>query len=64
MLFACRAVAQYLKRHSPIDPISEDLSGDLSLNKILEGKTRKLCARMFFGTLVRIVHVAISLQDI
>ncbi|GMY22338.1 sister chromatid cohesion 1 protein 3 [Fagus crenata] len=49
-----RAVAQYLKRHSPIDPISEseDLSGDLSLNKILEGKTRKLCARMFFETLV------------
>ncbi|KAJ7949117.1 Sister chromatid cohesion 1 protein 3 [Quillaja saponaria] len=47
-----RAVAQYLKRHSPISPIPEDLSGDLSLKKILEGKTRKLCARMFFETLV------------
>ncbi|XP_057980226.1 sister chromatid cohesion 1 protein 3 isoform X2 [Malania oleifera] len=47
-----RAVAQYLQRHSPIAQISEELSGDLSLNKILEGKTRKLCARMFFETLV------------
>lgn len=45
--FACRAVAQYLKSQSP-----EDLSSDLSLNKILEGKRRKLCARMFFETLV------------
>ncbi|PRQ54495.1 putative rad21/Rec8-like protein [Rosa chinensis] len=42
-----RAVAQYLKSQSP-----EDLSSDLSLNKILEGKRRKLCARMFFETLV------------
>ncbi|XP_059431521.1 sister chromatid cohesion 1 protein 3 isoform X2 [Corylus avellana] len=47
-----RAMAQYLRRHSPINPISEDLSEDLSLNKILEGKTRKICARMFFETLV------------
>ncbi|XP_015571019.1 sister chromatid cohesion 1 protein 3 [Ricinus communis] len=47
-----RAVAQYLKRNSPITPVSEDLSGDLSLNRILQGKTRKLCARMFFETLV------------
>ncbi|XP_012065510.2 sister chromatid cohesion 1 protein 3 isoform X1 [Jatropha curcas] len=47
-----RAVAQYLKRHSLSTPLSEDQSRDLSLNKILEGKTRKLCARMFFETLV------------
>ncbi|ONI20290.1 hypothetical protein PRUPE_2G007300 [Prunus persica] len=47
-----RAVAQYLKRQSPITSTSEDLFGDLSLDKILEGKTRKLCARMFYETLV------------
>ncbi|XP_057991691.1 sister chromatid cohesion 1 protein 3 isoform X2 [Hevea brasiliensis] len=47
-----RAVAQYLKGFSPTTPVSEDYSGDLSLNKILQGKTRKLCARMFFETLV------------
>ncbi|OAY54709.1 sister chromatid cohesion 1 protein 3 isoform X2 [Manihot esculenta] len=47
-----RAVAQYLKGCSPVTPVSEDHSGDLSLNKILQGKTRKLCARMFFETLV------------
>ncbi|KAH9710271.1 Sister chromatid cohesion 1 protein 3 [Citrus sinensis] len=46
-----RAVAQYLQRQSPITPSSEG-STDLSLNKILQGKTRKLCARMFFETLV------------
>ncbi|GAY37043.1 hypothetical protein CUMW_026210 [Citrus unshiu] len=45
------AVAQYLQRQSPITPSSEG-STDLSLNKILQGKTRKLCARMFFETLV------------
>ncbi|KAG4186180.1 hypothetical protein ERO13_A08G026800v2 [Gossypium hirsutum] len=47
-----RAVAKYLKSHSPITPISEDGHIDLSLNKILEGKTRKICARMFFETVV------------
>ncbi|ESR52303.1 hypothetical protein CICLE_v100309242mg, partial [Citrus x clementina] len=47
----CVAVAQYLQRQSPITPSSEG-STDLSLNKILQGKTRKLCARMFFETLV------------
>lgn len=47
-----RAVAQYLKRHSPFNASSEGLSGDLILNKTLEGRTRKLCARMFFETLV------------
>ncbi|XP_009774740.1 sister chromatid cohesion 1 protein 3 [Nicotiana sylvestris] len=46
-----RAVAQYLKGQSPATPISED-TGDLSLNAILEGKKRTICARMFFETLV------------
>lgn len=46
-----RAVAQYLKGQSP-DVSPGESSGDLSLNSILEGKTRKLCARMFFETLV------------
>ncbi|KAF5736410.1 sister chromatid cohesion 1 protein 3-like [Tripterygium wilfordii] len=47
-----RAVFQYLERHSPSNPMSEDTPGDLSLNKILEGRSRKLCARMFYETLV------------
>ncbi|KAM1124203.1 hypothetical protein ACFX2B_039152 [Malus domestica] len=47
-----RAVAQFLKRESSITSTSEDVTGDLSLDKILEGKTRKLCARMFYETLV------------
>ncbi|XP_019186941.1 PREDICTED: sister chromatid cohesion 1 protein 3 isoform X2 [Ipomoea nil] len=55
-----RAVAQYLKGQSSTTPISEGQSpastmpgpGDLSLNAVLEGKTRKICARMFFETLV------------
>ncbi|XP_030503191.2 sister chromatid cohesion 1 protein 3 [Cannabis sativa] len=47
-----RAMAQFLKRQSPTSTISEGLFGDLSLNKLLEGKTRRLCARMFSETLV------------
>ncbi|XP_073040782.1 sister chromatid cohesion 1 protein 3-like isoform X1 [Primulina eburnea] len=51
-----RAVAQYLKRQSFATPFSdksgESSSGDLSMNKILEGKPRKICARMFSETLV------------
>nr|CAD1840239.1 unnamed protein product [Ananas comosus var. bracteatus] len=46
-----RAVAQYLKEHTPSTP-SKNQTGNISLNKILEGKTRKQCARMFFETLV------------
>ncbi|MCD7462936.1 hypothetical protein HAX54_049648 [Datura stramonium] len=46
-----RAVAQFLQGKSPVTPISED-TGDLSLNTILEGKNKKICARMFFETLV------------
>ncbi|KAK4253664.1 hypothetical protein QN277_010310 [Acacia crassicarpa] len=49
-----RAVARYLKNLSPISPIAENPadSEDLSLNKILEGKTRRISARMFYETLV------------
>ncbi|XP_009613722.1 sister chromatid cohesion 1 protein 3-like [Nicotiana tomentosiformis] len=46
-----RAVAQYLKGQSPATPILED-TGDLSLNAILEGKKKTICARMFYETLV------------
>ncbi|ESW21067.1 hypothetical protein PHAVU_005G038800 [Phaseolus vulgaris] len=47
--------AEYLKRLNPITPILEDSAGDLSdlsLNRILEGKTRHTAARMFFEVLV------------
>ncbi|KZV20069.1 sister chromatid cohesion 1 protein 3-like [Dorcoceras hygrometricum] len=51
-----RAVAQYLKRQSSTNPFSsksgESSSVDLSMNTILEGKPRKICARMFSETLV------------
>ncbi|XP_028051747.1 sister chromatid cohesion 1 protein 3 isoform X1 [Camellia sinensis] len=47
-----RKVAQYLKGKSSVTPISEDISGDLILNKLVEGKIRKVCARMFYETLV------------
>ncbi|KAH8520535.1 hypothetical protein H0E87_001831 [Populus deltoides] len=47
-----RGVAKYLKEHSPIIPLSEESSGDISLTSILQGKTRKLCARMFFETML------------
>ncbi|XP_050220290.1 sister chromatid cohesion 1 protein 3 [Mercurialis annua] len=58
-----RAVAQYLKKYSPMTPESEDVSGDLSLNKILEGKTRKVCARMFSETLVLKSYGLIDVQQ-
>ncbi|GKV08532.1 hypothetical protein SLEP1_g20147 [Rubroshorea leprosula] len=58
-----RAAAQYLKKQSPITAISENSSGDLSLNKILEGKTRKLCARMFYETLVLKSYGVIDVQQ-
>ncbi|KAK9674317.1 hypothetical protein RND81_12G225600 [Saponaria officinalis] len=48
-----RAVAQYLKNHSPLSKISDGPPDELSLNSILEGRHRKLCARMFYETLDR-----------
>ncbi|KAK9115400.1 hypothetical protein Syun_022197 [Stephania yunnanensis] len=47
-----RAVAQYLKQQSPATEAPKDKIGTLSLNKILEGRTRKQCARMLYETLV------------
>ncbi|KAF5450927.1 hypothetical protein F2P56_031238 [Juglans regia] len=58
-----RAVAQYLKRHSPFNASSENLSGDLILNKTLEGRTRKLCARMFFEMLVLKSYELVDVQQ-
>ncbi|KAK7268160.1 hypothetical protein RIF29_20847 [Crotalaria pallida] len=57
------AVAQYLKRHSPITPIMEEPAKDLNLKKILEGKTRKLSARMFFEVLVLKNHALFDVQQ-
>ncbi|KAJ0984257.1 hypothetical protein J5N97_002613 [Dioscorea zingiberensis] len=58
-----RAVAQYLKSHSPTTQNSKDQSGTLSLNNILEGKTKKLCARMFFETTVLKSYDLIDVQQ-
>ncbi|XP_072962041.1 sister chromatid cohesion 1 protein 3-like [Typha angustifolia] len=58
-----RAVAQYLKEHSPSTPSSKDQSGTISLNRILEGKTRKQCARMFFETLVLKSYGLVDVQQ-
>ncbi|KAH6799455.1 hypothetical protein C2S51_035939 [Perilla frutescens var. frutescens] len=48
------AVAQYLKKQSatPILGNSDESSEDLSLKKILNDKPRKICARIFYETLV------------
>ncbi|XP_023636133.1 sister chromatid cohesion 1 protein 3 [Capsella rubella] len=47
-----RAVAEYITERSSSSPNSSHPSEDLSLSKILEGKTRKIAARMFYETLV------------
>uniref|UniRef100_A0A0D9X619 Rad21/Rec8-like protein N-terminal domain-containing protein n=1 Tax=Leersia perrieri TaxID=77586 RepID=A0A0D9X619_9ORYZ len=46
-----RRVAQYFKDHMS-SATSDDQPGKFSLNRILEGRSRKLAARMFFETLV------------
>ncbi|KAK4398143.1 Sister chromatid cohesion 1 protein 3 [Sesamum angolense] len=46
-----RTLAQYLKEVTPTSGNSEESSGYLNLSKILEGKSRKICARMFNETL-------------
>ncbi|XP_038989786.1 sister chromatid cohesion 1 protein 3-like isoform X2 [Phoenix dactylifera] len=58
-----RAVAQYLKERSPSTKSSIDGSGNVSLNEILEGKTRKQCARMFFETMVLKSYGLIDVQQ-
>eukprot|EP00268_Persea_americana_P011810 TRINITY_DN14962_c0_g2_i4.p1 TRINITY_DN14962_c0_g2~~TRINITY_DN14962_c0_g2_i4.p1 ORF type:complete len:570 (-),score=125.40 TRINITY_DN14962_c0_g2_i4:329-2038(-) len=59
-----RAVAQYLRIQPP--DVSLGQSGDsrhLSLNRILEGKTRKQCARVLFETLVLVTCKFVNLQQ-
>ncbi|XP_045815108.1 sister chromatid cohesion 1 protein 3-like [Trifolium pratense] len=58
-----RGVAQYLKDYSPCTPIPEHPAEDLSLNKILDGKTRKIAARMFFEVLVLKTHDLIDVKQ-
>ncbi|KAF8110740.1 hypothetical protein N665_0079s0055 [Sinapis alba] len=58
-----RALARYLKERSSSSPSSSSSSGDLSLGRILEGKTRKLAARMFFETLVLKSRGLIDMQQ-
>ncbi|CAD6265715.1 unnamed protein product [Miscanthus lutarioriparius] len=57
-----RAVAQFFKDHVP-SPSSDEQPGKLSLNKILEGKTRKQAARMFFETTVLKSYDYIDVQQ-
>jgi hypothetical protein len=54
-LLNSRGVAQYLRDYSPCTPIPEQPAEELSLNKILDGKTRKIAARMFFEVLVSFI---------
>ncbi|XP_038881441.1 sister chromatid cohesion 1 protein 3 isoform X2 [Benincasa hispida] len=58
-----RAVGRYLRSLSPIKSISNDSTQDLSLNGILEGKRRKLCARMFYEILVLKSYGLIDVQQ-
>ncbi|KAJ4777743.1 Double-strand-break repair protein rad21-like protein 1 [Rhynchospora pubera] len=44
-------MAKYLREHLDADPKVGDPNRNISLNHILDGKTRKNCARMFFETL-------------
>ncbi|GJR58371.1 sister chromatid cohesion 1 protein 3 [Tanacetum coccineum] len=47
-----RAVAQYIKEKSSATPSSSEQAGCVGMNSILKGKSRKVCSRMFFETLV------------
>ncbi|XP_051123312.1 sister chromatid cohesion 1 protein 3-like [Andrographis paniculata] len=58
-----RAVAQYLKKQASETPAGAESSDDLSLNKILEGKTRKICTRMFYQTLVLKSNELVDVQQ-
>lgn len=57
MISGCRAVAQYLKDHSPLSKFPDGPSEEINLSAILEGRRRKLCARMFYETLVSLYNV-------
>ncbi|AQK40660.1 Sister chromatid cohesion 1 protein 3-like [Zea mays] len=56
-----RAVALFFKDHASSP--SDDQPGKFSLNKILEGKTRKQAARMFFETTVLKSYNYIDVQQ-
>ncbi|KAL8135855.1 hypothetical protein AgCh_010458 [Apium graveolens] len=58
-----RAVAKFLKSRLSVTPISGRQSEDLSLNKILEGKRRKVSARMVFETLSKPRDKSITPND-
>ncbi|KAI5440385.1 hypothetical protein KIW84_010034 [Lathyrus oleraceus] len=58
-----RGLARYLKDYSPCTPIPEQPAEDFSLNKMLEGKTRKIAARMFFEVLVLKTHDLIDVNQ-
>ncbi|KFK32213.1 hypothetical protein AALP_AA6G212200 [Arabis alpina] len=58
-----RALAKYLQERTSSSPSSSSASGDLSLSKILAGKTRKLAARMFYETLVLKSRGLIDMQQ-
>ncbi|XP_058782760.1 sister chromatid cohesion 1 protein 3 [Vicia villosa] len=58
-----RGLAKYLQDYSPCTPIPEQPAEDFSLNKMLEGKTRKIAARMFFEVLVLKTHDLIDVNQ-
>ncbi|CAI8595754.1 unnamed protein product [Vicia faba] len=58
-----RGLAKYLRDYSPCTPIPEQPAEDFSLNKMLEGKTRKIAARMFFEVLVLKTHDLIDVYQ-
>ncbi|KAL8140119.1 hypothetical protein V2J09_006140 [Rumex salicifolius] len=60
-----RAVAQYLRGQSPLSSSPIDQHGDrqLSLKAILQGRSRKMCARMFFETLVLCNYGLINVEQ-
>ncbi|XP_076941714.1 sister chromatid cohesion 1 protein 3-like [Bidens hawaiensis] len=47
-----RSVAKLIKEKSAATPSTSENLGSVSMKSILEGKTKKVCSRMFFETLV------------
>ncbi|KAK1413349.1 hypothetical protein QVD17_35121 [Tagetes erecta] len=47
-----RCVAKLIKEKSAATPSSSECFGSVSMKNMLQGKTRKVCSRMFFETLV------------
>ncbi|KAJ9558351.1 hypothetical protein OSB04_012965 [Centaurea solstitialis] len=52
LLASTRAVAQFIKEKSSATRSTPECEGAVSLNSILDGKRRKVCARMFMETLI------------